>query len=223
MKDITLGKLFKIPVKIGWSWLFLVAVVLFPFSGLSEFAFHLYVALSISLMVLMHEFGHGLMARYLGYEVQEIRLFALGGQAVIPDLANPTPKMEFLTTLAGPAVNLILGTIILILHFSLFYFGFIAPDNQLVALWWIANIAMGIFNLIPAFPLDGGRLFRAGLSKFFGHVIATRIATYLSFLLGGLMILFGAYMGSIMLIIVAVFVIVISYVERKGAERGEFE
>lgn len=222
MKDVKLGRLFGIPVSVGWSWLLLPAIIILPIESLPQVLFGCFVSISLAIIILAHEFGHGLAAQYLGYEVAKIRLFGLGGQAYIPGLANPTPKMEIITTVAGPLVNIVLAVVFFSLHISLAYMGIVDGGNQYLITWWLSNALIGVFNFIPAFPMDGGRIFRASLSIFYGHVIATRAATTLSFALSFGMILAGLYLGNIILILVAIFVILVSLVERKNVDRGEF-
>jgi Zn-dependent protease len=125
--------------------------------------------------VLLHEFGHALMARRFGIETEDITLYPIGGVARLRRLPR-APGAELLIALAGPAVNFaIVGTLILLGSLG---FGQLLSDQEL---WFVGqltfvNLMLGLFNLIPAFPMDGGRVLRALLSGVLGRAQATSIA-----------------------------------------------
>jgi Zn-dependent protease len=117
--------------------------------------------------VLLHEFGHALMARRFGIETEDITLYPIGGVARLRRLPR-APGAELLIALAGPAVNFAIVAAVMLLGFLGLGeilldagFGFVLPFlGQLV----VINLFLGLFNLIPAFPMDGGRVLRALLS-----------------------------------------------------------
>jgi Zn-dependent protease len=122
--------------------------------------------------VLLHELGHALTARRFGIPTRAITLYPIGGVAEI--MGPPrTPKQEIAIAVAGPAVNFVLAAI----------FGGVSlflPEVGLIpmfisALAW-ANLGLGLFNLLPAFPMDGGRVLRAAISKRYGPLRATMYA-----------------------------------------------
>lgn len=161
------------------------------------------------------------MAQKYGYTVTSISIFALGGAAHIPRLIRPSPKIEFMITLAGPAINLVLMVVGMATHSALVMAGLVATGNQFFMAFWLINAMMGIFNLLPAFPMDGGRLLRAGLSKYMGHDKGTVVATTVAFVMAGIMSIIALYTMNIILLIIAAFVVFVSIHERKAAERGE--
>lgn len=130
-------------------------------------------------IVLLHELGHALAARHYGIRTRDITLMPIGGLARIESLPAK-PHQELLVALAGPGVNLLIAVI---------YWSTVNPMSELVHLrdlqWgggqflhkliW-ANVGMGLFNLVPAFPMDGGRVLRALLAMRLGHARATRWA-----------------------------------------------
>ncbi len=146
-------------------------------------------------IVMLHELGHAVVAQRYGVEVINITLFPFGGLAqmsIVPEL----PEQELAIALAGPGTNFLLAlpgaALLLIMGLPLTS----APAEQSAALiwsliWlWVAfNTAIGLFNLLPAFPLDGGRVLRALLVKKMGYLQATetavRIGRYLAFLMFG--------------------------------------
>jgi Zn-dependent protease len=143
--------------------------------------------------VLLHEFGHALMARRFGIETEDITLYPIGGVARLRRLPR-APGAELLIALAGPAVNFaIVGTLVGLWFMGLDQvlldlglgdvLGFLGP---LV----VINLFLGLFNLIPAFPMDGGRVLRALLSGVMGRSQATSIAAGVGRLLA---VAFGLY------------------------------
>src|SRR5688500_7201472 len=117
------------------------------------------LALALFVSVLAHEFSHSLVARARGVNVDEITLFIFGGAAKLKDEPRDAAS-EFLIAAAGPALSFALGAVILVVgEFLEASF----PPSLRAGLWWLGaiNVALAIFNLIPGFPLDGGRILRA--------------------------------------------------------------
>ena len=117
------------------------------------------LALALFGSVLAHEFSHSLVARARGVNVDEITLFIFGGAAKLKEEPRDAAS-EFLIAAAGPALSFVLGAVILVVGESLE--SAISPALR-AGLWWLGviNVALAIFNLIPGFPLDGGRILRA--------------------------------------------------------------
>lgn len=166
-------KLFGIEIAIHWSYWIMIA---FFMSGsvltlnYDKFFFDAAILAMLLILVIGHELAHALTARKFGYQTQKIIMNLLGGVAIM-NMANAKPREEFWIALAGPLFNLVLGLpawlfVMLnpfelagdaqsttMLGYMLFYFGLI-------------NIGMGVFNLLPAYPMDGGRILRSLLSRF---------------------------------------------------------
>jgi Zn-dependent protease len=212
-------KAFDIPVYLHWSFWLLVAFIILPFGSPAEFAFGLYLAVMIPAMVVAHEFGHSIVAQRYGHKVSKIVLFGLGGQAHIQSLGRPKPNEELAITIAGPGVNLVLALFGISIYALLFSVGIVDTSNLFLLVFILMNLMMGIFNLVPAFPMDGGRLLRAGLSKYLGHVKATRIATGVSFVLASAMGIAAIYFMQPILFLIAGFIAYTSMAERKGLVR----
>lgn len=200
----------RIPIYLHWTVILLMAFIMLP----SISAFSIYLAVIVPVIVLLHELGHALMAQKLGIPVHSITLFGLGGMALMYKEGD-TIGQRMAITFAGPGVNLLLALAGFLFHLALLYFGIVAPDNLLVAGFWASNLILGVFNLTPAFPMDGGRLFRDGLSKFVGYVKATKMATEVSLILAVIAIIFGLMQFQVMLVAVAVFVLFAANNERK--------
>jgi len=127
--------------------------------------------LAVFASVVAHELGHALTARAFGIATRQILLLPIGGVAQI-EQTHMSPRVELRVALAGPVVSFLLAGVF-------FTFGAIAgdvsPDSFVGALAW-ANLGLAVFNMLPAFPMDGGRVLRAALAGRVGHDRATSIA-----------------------------------------------
>jgi Zn-dependent protease len=182
-KSWRLGRVFGFPVEINLSFVLLLAFVLLWRGGLMGVA---YVAVAFA-SVLLHELGHALVARRLDVRVSGIELSFFGGAAKMIDLPR-TARHELAIAAAGPAVSLILAGIGLGL-------GLAAQSYALVTFGMI-NLVIAAFNLIPALPMDGGRILRALLTYKMSFVRATDVAVVVSRVAAvgfGVLGLFGAY------------------------------
>jgi Zn-dependent protease len=185
--SLKIANLFGIPVFIHWSFWFLFLFVAYISDSFSSIAFNSIYVLALFMCVVMHEFGHALSARFYGVSTQDITILPIGGLARL-DKMPEKPLQEFVVALAGPAVNVVIALILSIVVFGCFSFkldvGDIqkltandeTPMNMLFTLL-ISNIGLVVFNMIPAFPMDGGRVFRALLSLKLGRSRATYIAS----------------------------------------------
>jgi Zn-dependent protease len=138
--------------------------------------------------VVLHELGHALMARRYGIETADITLYPIGGVARLMRMPR-APGAELMIALAGPAVNFAIVAALV----GLLAIGLPGPDSLLSSFFEnlvVMNLVLGLFNLIPAFPMDGGRVLRALLSGWLGRVRATSIAATIG---RSLAVLFGVY------------------------------
>ena len=209
---LRLGKIFNIEIGLDYSWFIVFALVTWTLSAnyFPEFysawprfypslgkGIYWLVGLVTSLLffasVLAHELGHSVVAIRTGLPVQSITLFIFGGVARI--VREPSrPRQEFFIAIAGPAVSAALGLLFWALSTN-----WPNPRSPLAALAeWLSytNFALALFNLIPGFPLDGGRVLRAILWSIGGDLVrATRIASWIGrgvaylFILGGLLLI----------------------------------
>ncbi len=134
--------------------------------------------------VVLHEFGHALMARRFGIPTLNITIYPVGGVALLSRMPRD-PRQEFLIAVAGPAVNLFIAAalfVYLLVDNSMEGFGLVVRDDgqrldQLSTLMSM-NVLLVAFNLVPAFPMDGGRVLRSTLAMRLSYRAATRIASY---------------------------------------------
>ncbi len=167
-----IGRILRIPVEVNPTWFLLLALVVSvlatqvfaeQFNGQPwwvQWLFALGTAVIFFFSMVLHELGHSVIARLYGIPVRSITLFALGAVAQTTRETR-RPHQEFLMAVAGPVVSLLLAG-----AFMLVWFAAGSADSLLanVAAWlWLTNFAVGVFNLIPAYPMDGGRVLRAAL------------------------------------------------------------
>jgi Zn-dependent protease len=201
-QGISLGRVLGIPIELDYSWFLIFALVAWTLaSGYfpSEFSnwptaeywlVGIATAIVFFLSVMLHELGHSIVARHYGIPVSSIRLFIFGGVSQI-ETEPPSAKVEFLMAVVGPLVSFVLAGVFAGLGVA---FASVAPLLALVKYLAYINAALGLFNLIPGFPLDGGRVFRAivwGITDNLRR--STAIAANLGRFIGFLFILFGVY------------------------------
>ena len=214
--SIPAGSLFGIPIKVHIT-LILLLFVLVPIIGQSGngeidalLGFGVVVALFGS--VLVHEFGHALMARRYGIQTREIVLLPIGGVAVLSDDAK-VPIHEMWIALAGPLTSIALCILALA--------GRAAGGPEFLALVSGINLILGVFNLVPAFPLDGGRVLRAGLAHLLGSLRATQIAARIGRGLAVAMTLYGVMDDRWGLAVIGVFVFIAAGKEERQTRLRE--
>lgn len=166
-KSWRLGRLLGFPIELNLSFLILLAVVFIAFGG---FTGVMIVGLAFA-SVLVHELGHAVVARHLGVHVSGIELGFLGGAAKMVDMPR-RPDHEIAIAAAGPAVSIGIAGVALGL-------GGVLGSPLLATIGWI-NLVLAAFNLIPALPMDGGRILRALLAKRMSFVRATDLSVTVS-------------------------------------------
>jgi Zn-dependent protease/CBS domain-containing protein len=210
--NISLGRIGGVQVRVNWSWLVIFALIvwsleagIFPSQnpGLSKGT---YIAMAVAAAVLffasllLHELGHAWEARREGMEIDGITLWLFGGVSQFKT-RFPSAGAEFRIAIAGPLVSLVLGVVFVLIAFA----GLPSAVDGVAAWLGYINLALLVFNLIPALPLDGGRVLRGALWRIKGDLgWATRIAAdigrgfaYLFIGLGIAMFIFeGSFSGA---------------------------
>jgi Zn-dependent protease/predicted transcriptional regulator len=199
-----LGRYFGIPVSIHWTFIFIL--IFFGWRGISSglstaatLAFLGFILL-LFLCVLLHEFGHALMAKKFGIKTHSIVLLPIGGVASLEKMPD-NPKEELLVAIAGPMVNIVIAILLYPFQDYTLLFPtngaetvlFKAEIHYVISYLFVVNITLVIFNLLPAFPMDGGRIFRAILSFFMQAHKATKIAATIGQVLAVGFILVGLF------------------------------
>lgn len=178
--SLSLGRVSGIPIRLHFTFLLLLGWLAFAAyrgEGPGRWYGLLYV-IGIFTCVVLHELGHSVVAQRYGINVAEIVLYPIGGVARLEKL--PHPAQELWIALAGPAVNVVIAVAI---YIGLQATGSVVPWEQMTLespAWWqkllLANVILVVFNMIPAFPMDGGRVLRASLALRIGELRATEIA-----------------------------------------------
>ncbi len=173
--------------------------------------FGVVVILLLFVLVTLHELGHSFAAQYYGVPVKQIVLLPIGGLAQMAQIPE-NPKQEFVISVAGPAVNVVMavlmGAMILVFNIPLTapFTGISLTFAVIFSYIFYYNIMLALFNLLPAFPMDGGRIFRALLAMKLSYTTATLIAGNVGRALAVAMGLYGLLNGGIFLMLIALFI-----------------
>ncbi len=215
--SFTIGRFGKTAVKIHITFLLFLVWIAFSAWGQGGPGAAVEGVIFLILLfacVVLHEFGHILTARRFGIESPEVTLLPIGGVASMPRMPAD-PRQELAVALAGPAVNLAIGLVLLAVVGSLRPSDLAQIDNthlSLAARLGAANIFLAVFNLIPAFPMDGGRVLHALLAMRMGNAAATaaaaKVGQALAFALG-----FLGLFGNPLLLFIAIFVYIAATAE----------
>jgi Zn-dependent protease len=238
-RSFKLGKAFGIPLYLHPTFLLLPLYALFlsRHDGLGSILFGQVLLLSIFGCVLLHELGHALMARFFGIATRDITLYPIGGVARLESMGH-RPHEELLIALAGPAVNLAIVLLLTPLVGLAFLTTALSspaaaalhgPEGGLLSVFttyltglWLGNGVLLLFNLVPAFPMDGGRVLRAILAMRMNHLRATEIAATVG-LFGAGALAFLGLVWSPSLLLVAAFVAFAGQAEVAALRRRELE
>lgn len=238
--SIQIGKIMGIPIKLHITFLLILPVFAYYFSvnpapfgfndvqlSIIRYALSLSAAISLFICVLLHELGHSAVAKKNGSNIQSITLFLFGGVSAMEEIPR-NPKIEFKMALAGPGVSFLIGILLGItyiltkpvdLSYTSYMFLDISENPYLRLIWLIGyiNIILGIFNLLPAFPMDGGRVLRAWLAGRMPYIKATRTAAGVGKMFAIIMGIFGLF-ASLWFILIAFFIYIGASEEEKSTE-----
>lgn len=230
MKTLQVAKFANIPIKIHWSFgLFILLIVGYGLSiqmNRSDLIWFLAFIGSMFLCVILHEYGHALSARRYGVKTIDIIISPIGGLARLERLPEK-PMQELIVAIAGPLVNVVIGLILFVILYALNQdisflkivdnpLDNIATTNGFFGLLIWTNGVLFLFNLIPAFPMDGGRILRALLSMRMGKVKGTQWAALIGRILAVCFIGIAVYSKDYMLIFIGIFVFSMA-----GAEKNQ--
>ena len=234
--SLKIARFWGIDIQVHWSFVLILFYGAFLFSRnasnvLAGAIYGVIVILLLFVCVVLHEFGHAITAKYFGINVPHITLLPIGGVAQLERMPRK-PMQEFLIAIAGPAVNFVLAALLLPVALLVVSMSMRAGTiwTMIPALMRAAqsmslagllltlagtNLLLGIFNLLPAFPMDGGRILRALLALRLQYIPATRIAVLVGRGMAILFAIWGIFGGDILLLLIAFFVYV--------GGRGELE
>lgn len=210
----------RIPIKVHWSFGLLLLFVYYMAKQNElvndDIVWFFALVMIMFVFVVMHEYGHALTARRFGVNTRDIIISPIGGVARLESIPR-IPKQELLIALAGPAVNvgltIVFGTILLVFWGELFSdsprINPIVAPRAFISYLLSINIALVLFNMVPAFPMDGGRVLRALLSMFFkDHLTATKWASWVGQSLSIAFVAGGLYFSHFGLVFIGIFVFI---------------
>jgi Zn-dependent protease/predicted transcriptional regulator len=225
--SLKLGKIAGIGIFVHWTFSLLIAFIIYinyrtGYTTL-QIAWSIMFILCIFVTVFLHELGHSIAAKQFNIKTKDITLLPIGGVSRLESLPEK-PKEELIVTFAGPLVNIVLAFI------TGLFITFPATSEALAIElstgvnasnfflnFFIVNIVLAVFNLIPAFPMDGGRILRAILSFKFERHVATKIAARIGQFLAMGFILLG-FISNPFLIFIGLFVIIGAQMESEYSD-----
>ncbi len=235
-----------IPVFLHWTFGLIFLYILWHAQsenlGTVETIWLTVLFMSLFLCVLLHEYGHAIAARRYGVKTRDIVLMPIGGVARLERMPEK-PFQEFVVAIAGPAVNVVIAILLfVVVSFTVEEGSFgemllsavqtrnigeeiatesgylMSPTAHFFIYLAFTNVVLVIFNMIPAFPMDGGRVFRALLSMWLGRPKATKIAAWLGQVIALMLIGAGLWNGDFMLSILGFFVIYAARAENDNVQ-----
>ena len=233
-KKIKVGHIKSIPIYIDYSWFLIFGLFIFTLSRYFAFSLKLDSVLFLPLIMgiitvilaftcfLIHELSHSLVAIKNGIPIKHITLYMLGlGAFLGKDMERA--GQEFKIAIAGPIANFIIAgllfwpTLLLFQGLPAYYPIYLIFDYLIMI-----NVIVGLFNLAPAFPLDGGRILRSALWFLFKNKIkATRYAVWVGRFMAGLMFFIALHYGMIIMLLISVYIFFMGNAELKRLEQDK--
>ncbi|MGB9930004.1 MAG: CBS domain-containing protein [Methanosarcina sp.] len=234
--SLKIGSILGIPIKLHitfllvlpmFAYVFAINPQPFGFQGveppLTRYGLSILTALLLFVSILLHELAHSYVAMRYGINIESITLFLFGGVSAMEEMPRK-PGQEAKMAFVGPLTSLIIGTVSLLI-----YGYFISPNPELSqnpvshVLWNLGsiNIVLGIFNLLPAFPMDGGRVLRSFYARRMSYVKATQSAASVGKFFAILMAIFGILIGNLWFPLIALFIYV-GATEEERSTQAEF-
>ena len=197
-----IGSAWGIPIELHITFILLIVAV-FALSYPDLFFF--YLILFLFVFVVFHELSHSLVARHYKIKVRKIVLYPIGGVSEIEEIPE-NPRVEWRMAIAGPLTSFAIGLVLFGIYAVFPTTASFETVGSFVYNLALLNVILGAFNLIPAFPMDGGRVFRALLAERIKFSDATKYAAYVGRILGIFMAVLGIAFFNIWLIIIGVFI-----------------
>lgn len=222
--SLQIGKVMGIPVRLHWTFLAIVVYIGVGFGYLSQpifgipYGFGAIEPVQVKLLysfafailllacVALHELGHSYVARVYGIGIRSITLYFFGGVSSMEEIPK-NPKLELKMAFAGPGVSGVIGLVCILLYIQLSaLLGANHPFTILFSTLGVVNFILMVFNLLPAFPMDGGRVLRSWLATRMPYMTATSRAASIGKMFAILMGIFGLFSGGILLLVIAFFI-----------------
>ncbi|MCO5381865.1 MAG: CBS domain-containing protein [Methanosarcina barkeri] len=231
--SLKIGNVMGIPIKLHITFLLILPIFAYVFAinpqpfgfegvepPITRYALSVLTAILLFASILLHELAHSYMARRYGVNIESITLFLFGGVSAMEEMPRK-PGQEAKMAFAGPFTSLVIGSICLLIYGNL-----ISPNPTLsqspvyFVLWILGamNLILGIFNLLPAFPMDGGRVLRSFYARKMSYVKATQSAATVGKFFAILMAIFGILIGNLWFPLIALFIYVGASEEERSTQ-----
>lgn len=217
--SLALGRVAGVPLRVHWSFAFLVALVVVTAGSTAALVAELVWVVAVFASVVVHEVAHCVVARHRGAVVVDILLLPIGGLSEFDRLPD-APADELAVAAVGPLTSLGLGAglaVLAVVAGSRMWPPTLFAGAWLARLAWL-NVLLGLFNLLPALPMDGGRVLRAALARRRPRPQATELAVRLARLLAIGMVVVGLAV-NLWLVLIGVFVFLGAGAEEQQASR----
>jgi len=202
-----IGRLWGIPIRVHVTLLIVLPLIAFDF-GLAlrppSIIWGVVAAIGLFTSIALHEVGHSLVGARKGCPARDILLLPIGGLAQLESMPRD-PRDEFQVAIAGPAVSFLLAIIGWAAGIALSSAGMHRPGTVIMLLGAV-NLMLALFNLLPSFPMDGGRIFRAWLTPKLGRLTATRVAAKVGRFMAIVFGIIGLLKLNVFLILIALFI-----------------
>jgi Zn-dependent protease/CBS domain-containing protein len=221
--SLKIGSVMGIPIKLHitfvlvlpmFAYIFSINPQPFGFAGVEpptmRYALSAVASILLFASVLLHELAHSYLAKRYGVKIDSITLFLFGGVSAMEEMPKK-PGQEAKMAFAGPLTSIIIGSICVSIHIYLISSNPSLSLNPVYLVFWILgsmNLILGIFNLLPAFPMDGGRVLRSLYARKMSYVKATHRAVSVGKFFAILMAIFGIFVGNLWFPLIALFIYV---------------
>jgi Zn-dependent protease/predicted transcriptional regulator len=231
--SLGIGSVMGIPIKLHITFLLVLPVFAYVFAiypepfgfarvepPLTRYAISALAAILLFVSILLHELAHSYLARRYGVKIESITLFLFGGVSAMDEMPRK-PGQEAKMAFAGPLTSLIIGSICLFIYGYLISPNPVLSKNSVFGILWILgymNLVLGIFNMLPAFPMDGGRVLRSFYATRMSYVKATQSAASVGKFFAILMAIFGIIVGNLWFPLIALFIYVGASEEERSTQ-----
>ncbi|RXA18729.1 CBS domain-containing protein [Methanosarcina sp. MSH10X1] len=221
--SLKIGSVMGIPIKLHITFLLILPIFAYVFAinpqpfgfrgvepAITKYSLSVLTAILLFASIVLHELAHSYMAMRYGVKIESITLFLFGGVSAMEEMPRK-PGEEAKMASAGPLTSLVIGFVCLFIYGNLISPNPALSQNPVYLTIWILgvmNLVLGIFNLLPAFPMDGGRVLRSFYARRMSYVKATQSAASVGKFFAILMAIFGILIGNLWFPLIALFIYV---------------
>ncbi|HEY3362400.1 MAG TPA: CBS domain-containing protein [Methanosarcina sp.] len=231
--SLKIGSVMGIPIRLHITFLLILPIFAYVFAinpqpfgfegvepPITKYVLSVLAAILLFASIIVHELAHSYMAMRYGVKIESITLFLFGGVSAMEEMPRK-PGQEAKMASAGPLTSLIIGFVCLFIYGNIISPSPRLSQNPAYLIFWILgvmNLVLGIFNLLPAFPMDGGRVLRAFYARKMSYVKATQSAAAVGKFFAILMAIFGILVGNLWFPLIALFIYVGASEEERSTQ-----